>query len=112
VDYDFFEYEIDGQHFRIENFSEIESLGEKNAFRMTNYHRLDLGIEFVKKKPKWERAWTISVYNTYWHRNPFYVVSTNEIRTGDNGQVIEIKRGFKEISILPIIPSIAYSFKF
>lgn len=113
ADYDFQEYVYQGQIYRFENFTEIESLGEKNAFRMSNYHRLDIGIDFIKKKPKWERTWNISVYNVYWHRNPFYIVSSNEVITDPNtGQVKEVKRVFKEISILLIIPSISYSFKF
>lgn len=88
--------------------SEIEILGDKNAFRMSDFHRLDLSIEFFRKKPKWERKWIISVYNAYWHRNPYYIISDTDFDP-DTG---EQKRVLKEISILPIIPSIAYSFKF
>jgi hypothetical protein len=91
--------------------TEIESLGEKNAFRMTSYHRLDLGISFHKQKPKYERIWTIGVYNAYWHRNPFYVISEDTYNTGPDGMIVN-ERTFKEISILPIIPSISYGFKF
>ena len=88
--------------------SEIEILGDKNAFRMSDFHRLDLSIEFFRKKPKWERKWIVSVYNAYWHRNPYYIISDTDFdpNTGEE------KRVLKEISILPIIPSIAYSFKF
>ncbi|MEL6988130.1 MAG: TonB-dependent receptor, partial [Bacteroidota bacterium] len=86
----------------------IEVLGDKNAFRMSDYHRLDISLEFYRKKPKWERKWILSVYNTYWHRNPYYIISDTDIdpNTGEE------KRVLKEISVLPIIPSIAYSFKF
>lgn len=93
-------------------FSEIETGGEKNAFRMSNYHRMDLSIEFRKKKPKWERKWVVGVYNAYYHRNPYYVISDTQFVTNDQGQVIDEKRVFKEISILPIIPSVSYQFKF
>jgi hypothetical protein len=91
---------------------EIESLGEKNAFRMTNYHRLDIAIAFHKKKKRHERTWTIGAYNAYWHRNPFYVISSNEYEVDPINGGLELKREFKEISILPIIPSISYGFKF
>ena len=87
---------------------EIEILGDKNAFRMSDTHRLDLSIEFYRKKPKWERKWIISVYNAYWHRNPYYVISDTDF----DPQTGQEKRVLKEISILPIIPSVAYSFKF
>ncbi len=82
---------------------EVETIGNKNEFRAPAYHRLDVSIEFFKKKRKYERKWVISAYNAYNRRNPFY------IRPGvnENGQ-----RVFKQISLLPIIPSISYNFKF
>ena len=91
--------------------SEVESGGDKNAFRMSNYHRLDLSVEFKKKKRLYERAWVISVYNAYYHHNPYFVISDVE-RTVDANGNIERQRVFKEISVLPIIPSVAYNFKF
>ncbi|MBI1225321.1 MAG: TonB-dependent receptor plug domain-containing protein [Bacteroidetes bacterium] len=86
--------------------------GEKNSFRMTDYHRLDASLEFKKDK-KWGQAtWVVGVYNAYWHRNPYYLVSTTKNVYDQNGNQIGRKTVFKEISILPIIPSIAYNFKF
>ena len=84
-------------------FNDVEVLGDKNAYRMSNYHRLDLSVEFMKKKTKFERKWIISVYNAYWNKNPYYLFAE------ENGAG---KRVLKEISILPIIPSVSYSFKF
>ncbi|MEM6967600.1 MAG: TonB-dependent receptor plug domain-containing protein, partial [Bacteroidota bacterium] len=87
---------------------EIEVLGDKNAYRMSNYHRLDFSVEFIKQKARYERKWILSVYNAYWNRNPYYAFVEDEFdsETRTNRRVI------KEISILPIIPSIAYAFKF
>src|SRR5690606_30175797 len=62
-----------------QNYEEVESLGSKNAFRMTDYHRLDLSVEFIKKKTKWERKWVISLYNAYSHKNPYFIYATQEI---------------------------------
>ncbi len=90
-------------------FSEdVEILGDKNAYRMSNYHRLDLSVEFLKEKRGYERKWIISVYNAYWNKNPYYLLATTDYDP-DTGQE---KRLLKEISILPIIPSVSYSFKF
>jgi len=86
------------------NYSEIKSLGEKNSFRLSNSHRLDLSIEFHKKKKHWERAWVIGVYNAYFHKNPFFLISQYDYE--------KKKNVFKEVSILPILPSISYQFKF
>ncbi|HHB78449.1 MAG TPA: TonB-dependent receptor, partial [Saprospiraceae bacterium] len=51
----------------------FDVLGEKNSFRMGAYHRLDLGVEFTKKKRWGERAWVFSIYNAYNHKNPFFI---------------------------------------
>ncbi|WP_367392910.1 carboxypeptidase-like regulatory domain-containing protein [Lewinella sp. LCG006] len=93
-------------------FNEIETGGEKNAFRMTDFHRLDLSVEFRKQKPKWERKWVVGVYNAYYHRNPYYVIADTEYVRDGQGNIVDEKRVFKEISILPIIPSVSYQFKF
>ena len=79
---------------------------------MSDYHRLDLSVEFRKKKPKWERKWVVGVYNAYYHRNPYYVIADTEYTRDDQGNLVDEKRVFKEISILPIIPSVSYQFKF
>ena len=54
-------------------FQDVEVLGDKNQYRMSNTHRLDLSVEFKKKKAKYERKWIISVYNAYWNSNPYYL---------------------------------------
>ncbi len=86
----------------------FEAGGKKNDFRMSNYHRLDVSIEFHKKKKNWERTWSIGAYNAYNHKNPYFIISSHEYdsTTGKSTPV------FKEVSILPIIPSVTYSFKF
>ena len=87
---------------------EIELLGEKNAFRMSDYHRLDLSIEFFKQKRNHERRWIFSVYNAYWNQNPYFI----QLSTATDPETGQDKDVLKEFSILPIIPSFSYSFKF
>lgn len=87
---------------------EYENPSEKNKFRMSNYHRLDLGIDFTKKKKRWSRTWSIGVYNAYFHKNPYFI-TRSDVRNNE-GEVT--KSVFKEVSILPFLPSISYSFKF
>lgn len=93
-------------------YSEIESGGDKNRFRMTDYHRLDLSISFHKKKRWGERTWNIGVYNAYYHRNPYFMTVGNKAIFDANGNFVENKRVVEEVSILPIIPSVSYGFKF
>ncbi|MEM1000587.1 MAG: TonB-dependent receptor [Bacteroidota bacterium] len=86
---------------------------ERNGFRMPPYHRGDLGVVY-KMFPKWGEAdITLSVYNVYNRRNPFFLffdLETEEI----SGTDIEIVNGFaiRQVSLFPVIPSFTFNFKF
>jgi hypothetical protein len=82
-----------------QNITYIES---RNNYRFAPYHRLDVGVNFHKKKKYGERTWNISFYNVYNRKNPFIVLPDT-----NNG-----KQVLKQISIFPIIPSVSYSYKF
>ena len=86
---------------------EISAL-ERNNFRMGNYHRLDLGVNFRKQKKHGVRTWNISCYNVYNNNNPF-IVYTNY---SWDEQLQQEKKKLMQVSIFPIIPSVSYSFKF
>ena len=81
---------------------------ERNNFRMGNYHRLDLSVNFHKQKKHGIRTWNISVYNVYNHKNPFLVYTDYG---WDEATQTEKKR-LMQASLFPIIPSVSYSFKF
>lgn len=92
----------------------VDYISERNNFKMPDYHRLDLGINFhiphkrsgdaTLSKGGWlqnaEHIVNISVYNVYNHQNPYliYVDSYNHT--------------LKQVSIFPILPSLSYQFKF
>jgi hypothetical protein len=76
--------------------------GERNDFRMRAYHRLDLSVGFTKKKKWGEREWVFGVYNAYSRMNPFYM----DIVRKDGRQY------FAQYALFPIIPSVAWNFKF
>ncbi len=81
---------------------------DKNTYRMTSSHGLDLSVEFRKKRPKWERAWIIGAYNVYNHVDPVFL--TRRSKYDQQSQTFTDE--YVEIGILPITPSIAYRFKF
>lgn len=83
--------------------TELESIGDKNSFRMRSYHRLDVGVEFHKKKMRFERTWVIGAYNAYNRPNPYFIYDGYD----NNGD-----RAFRQVSLFPIIPSVSYNFKF
>ncbi|MDR2684204.1 MAG: TonB-dependent receptor plug domain-containing protein, partial [Prevotellaceae bacterium] len=81
----------------------ITYIESRNNYRFAPYHRLDVGVNFHKKKKYGTRTWNISFYNIYNRQNPFIVLP----ETDSNGQQV-----LKQISIFPIIPSVSYSYKF
>ncbi|VAW12845.1 TonB-dependent receptor [hydrothermal vent metagenome] len=74
-----------------------------NQVRLPDYHRLDIGVDFIKQKKKGERIWSISVYNAYLRNNPFVLFT----QVNTNGQV-----SVKNFSLFSFMPSISYRFKF
>ena len=90
--------EIDGQT--------VGYYTERNGYRMSPTHRLDLGLTWTRKKTrKFESAWNFSVYNAYARENPYYIYF----------QEVEDQPGVQEavqVSLFKIIPSVSYKFKF
>jgi outer membrane receptor for ferrienterochelin and colicin len=86
----------------------------RNNYRMPNYHRLDLGVNFHRVfktgnsrfgfKPR--RTINVSVYNAYNRQNPYmiYQSATNSY----NGY----PSALMQLSIFPILPSVAYTLYF
>jgi hypothetical protein len=76
---------------------------QRNAYRMSNYHRLDIGIQFTKKFKHVIRVFEFSIYNAYNHLNPFfYYIETD----ADGNQTL------MQVSLFPIIPSFTWTWKF
>jgi outer membrane receptor for ferrienterochelin and colicin len=82
----------------------IEVYKGRNGFRMPSYHRLDLGMKFIKKKKKYERAWVIGIYNVYNRQNPFFIYRDFDSQAN--------KPVFRQVSLFPIIPSLSWQIKF
>ena len=87
-------------------FLPVEHYSSRNNFRMAPYHRFDFNVDFIKKKEKWTRTWSLGAYNVYSRNNPFFVYVSQGF---ENGQSV---RKLKQVSLFPIIPSIAYKFEF
>ncbi|CAM3314064.1 TonB-dependent receptor [Zobellia roscoffensis] len=84
---------------------------QRNNFRGETSHRLDLGIQFHKKKKKnRERIWGVLLYNSYARRNPF--IYTIEDKNYDSYAPKPIEKELIRTSVLMLIPSINYTFKF
>lgn len=85
------------------DLNSIQHYSDKNAYRMPDYHRLDINVNFSKIKKNGTRTWSVGVYNIYNRKNPYYMY----LDTNQNGESV-----LKQVSIFPLIPSVSYSYKF
>ena len=76
---------------------------DRNAYRMSSYHRLDVSMTRVKPGSDGNRALIFSAYNAYNNLNPFFALAETE---ADGTRLI------REYGLFPIIPSIAWRFHF
>ncbi|WP_205529496.1 TonB-dependent receptor plug domain-containing protein [Taibaiella koreensis] len=82
----------------------IQYLPGRNNIRIQANHRLDLAIHFIKEKANGRvRTWTLSVYNVYNRKNLF-----NYSVDGYSDNRVYIS-GY---SLLPVLPSVSWSFRF
>lgn len=89
--------------FPVNNEGIVSHISSRNNFRMRNFHRLNLGIDFKKQKKHGTRIWNISVYNAYSRQNPYFYYYKRQK---------EGNRKLMQFSLLPILPSISYRFNF
>jgi len=93
----------------------VPVFGDRNTFRLPAYHRLDVGV-VLKFFPKWgESDLTLSVYNAYDRRNPYFVFLEPEFQILDTGaELIQVPDRIvaKQQSLFPILPSVTWNFKF
>lgn len=83
-------------------------IGNRNNFRLADYHRLDVSVQFKKVKRKGTRTIELGLYNAYNRLNPYSIDFEKEM-VYDNGSVKETgKVKIKQYSLFSIIPSISY----
>ncbi len=79
---------------------------DRNAYRMPDYHRLDLGATWLlKQRKKFSSELTFSLYNAYGRENA-YTISFREAESDPNTTEAV------QTAIFKFIPSISYNFKF
>ncbi len=85
-----------------EVYEDVHNYNGRNNYRMPAFHKLDLGINFIKKLKRGSRVWNISIYNVYNHQNPFMLYFKADV---GNIKLIQM-------SLFPIIPSVSYCYSF
>lgn len=87
----------------------VYEYGERNGYRMSAYHRLDISATLKGKKHKrYESSWNFSVFNVYNRANPYFIYfdDTSDYEKG----VLSVQA--KQVSLFPVLPSVTYNFKF
>ncbi|MDO9257361.1 MAG: TonB-dependent receptor [Bacteroidales bacterium] len=86
----------------------IPIYSNRNAYRMPDYHRMDLSVSLKgKDKPgkKWHGEWNLSVYNAY-NRHNAWSISFTQDAVDPNVTYAE------KTYLFAVIPALTYNFKF
>ncbi|MFA5818065.1 MAG: TonB-dependent receptor [Bacteroidales bacterium] len=79
---------------------------ERNGYRMPEYHRLDIGATWQRKKTeKFESSWSFSLYNAYGRKNAFSITFREDPDDPLKTQAVQT-------TLFRWIPSFTYNFKF
>ena len=90
----------------------LDYFAERNNIRMPAYHRLDLGMSIYKPLKKGRMGiWNFGLYNAYCRMNPITIKkdSDNKVVSTDKNSW---HRAFKSLSLIPIIPSVSFTYMF
>ncbi|MBR0122505.1 MAG: TonB-dependent receptor [Bacteroidales bacterium] len=83
--------------------------GEHNGWRMPDYHRLDLSANWnVFQRKMFSGILNFSIYNVYNRHNAFLVSYT--LSKNEENNKIEVHA--YQVSLFPILPSVAFTLKF
>lgn len=91
-------YQVDGQTYFIYT--------QRNGYRMPNYHRLDLGVTWLRKNTKkFESSWNFSIYNAYARENAYSITFRENKDDPSKTEAVQT-------TLFRIVPAITYNFKF
>ena len=90
---------------------ELNHISGRNNYRFNPYHRMDIGMNFHKKKKYGTRTWNLSFYNAYNNNNPFLVYPKEVYEWNPVTNQPIVKKSLVQISVFPVIPSLSYSYK-
>jgi hypothetical protein len=96
------------QDIDLQRFTIAPIFTERNSFRFPSYHRLDLNLIYKWQRKGRDQDLTLSFYNTYNRRNPYFIYF--EQVNDNNGNPTNFQA--KQVSLFPIIPALTWNFKF
>ncbi|MFB6343309.1 carboxypeptidase-like regulatory domain-containing protein [Saccharicrinis sp. FJH62] len=91
--------------YQVDEFT-VPVYTKRNAYRMPDYHRMDIGATYIpKKKKRFESSWNFSVYNVYGRKNAFSITFRENESNPNQTEAFRL-------SLFQMIPSVTYNFKF
>lgn len=101
------------------SLSEENYIPGRNNYRLPSSHRLNVGINFNRQTKHGMRTWNISIYNVYNAMNPTLLRTARKdaywYTTPDGMDVYPNGYGqtiLKKVTLLPILPSVTYTYRF
>ncbi|HXH18276.1 MAG TPA: TonB-dependent receptor [Chitinophagales bacterium] len=86
----------------------VNEYTERNGYRMSPYHRLDVAaVLTLRKRERFRHELVFSVYNIYNRKNPFFIYFDTEGNIQDGNVEVQAK----QVSLFPVLPSITWNFK-
>ena len=101
---------LQGYHGLGVYYNVVDHIESRNNYRFNSYQRLDLVANFHKQKKHGERIFSINIYNTLCHNNPFIVFPHDHDVMNADGTTTKIKT-LRQICIFPIIPTVSWQYK-
>ena len=90
---------------------ETEYVPVRGNYRLPSSHSLNLGVNLHRQKRRGEATWSFNVFNLYNNLNPDLLYDYRaDIKGGPSGTSVQLK--MKILTLIPVLPSIGYSFKF
>lgn len=83
-------------------FSKLSSYAEKNGYKLPDYHRLDIGMNYHLYHKEGQSTINFSIHNLYNHFNIYSVYPSYE-----GSRVV-----LKGLCLFPFLPSFSYSYSF
>lgn len=84
----------------------IPIYGKRNTYRLDDYHRLDVAVNFeLKKHGRYSHELNVSLYNAYARHNTWFIQFTEE--PANSGVMYADK-----LYLFSVVPSVTYNFKF
>ena len=90
---------------------DIQHIESRNNYRFNSYQRLDLVANFHKQKKHCERIFSINIYNTLCHNNPFIVIPREYNTYYAETDTYEKTKVLRQICIFPISPTVSWQYK-